>query len=169
MSTLNERDRENLTAYLDGELDPKSAQDLEAKINLDPEARKEVDALRQAWGMLDYLPKASPQAGFTNRTLERVSLDAPGRAAKTGKMNTRHAPRWLRALGWIAALVLLAGAGLGAGQWLFPKPGPPPDPDEALVRHLTIIENWRYYENVDDMSFLRGLDRPELFGEGSSP
>ena len=43
MSTLNDRDRENLTAYLDGELDRKTAQALEAKINLDPEITIEFE------------------------------------------------------------------------------------------------------------------------------
>src|SRR5438552_14163436 len=164
MSTLNDRDRENLTAYLDGELDPKAAQDLEAKINVDPEARKEVDALRQAWGMLDYLPKAAPPAGFTHRTLERVTLDM-GHAVTTGTMSAWRVPAPVRALGWVLGIALMAGLGLGAGRLLFPKPGPSPDPDLELVRHLPVIENWRYYEKVDDMDFLRGLDQPELFGE----
>lgn len=165
MSTLSDRDRENLTAYLDGELDPKIAQDLEAKINLDPEARKEVDALRQAWGMLDYLPKAAPKADFTHRTLQRVTLENTGRGAATGKMRAWRLPAPARWLGWAAAIAFVAGLGLGAGQVLFRKPGPPPDPDMELVRYLPVIENWRYYEKVHDMSFLHGLDQPELFGE----
>jgi len=165
MSTLNSRDRENLTAYLDGELDQKTAQALEAKINLDPEARKEVDALKQAWGMLDYLPKPHPSAGFTHRTMERLSLEKMGKAIQTGKMAERRAPFWLRLSRWAAAIVALAGLGLGAGQFLFSTSGAAADPDEALVRHLRVLENWRYYENVEDLEFLRALDHPDLFGD----
>ena len=43
---LNDEDRENLVAYLDGELDEASAQALESKLSLDPVSRAEADALR---------------------------------------------------------------------------------------------------------------------------
>ena len=121
MSTLNDRDRENLTAYLDGELDAKTAQDLEAKINLDPEARKEVEALKQTWGMLDYLPKAPPSTGFTHRTMERLSLEKMGKALKTGSRTRHGAWFWGRMVGWSLAILLALATGIGLGQILFPK------------------------------------------------
>jgi anti-sigma factor RsiW len=164
MSTLNEQDRENLSAYLDGELDEETAQALEAKINLDPEARKEVDALKQAWGMLDYLPKPPPSTGFTNRTMERLSLEKIGRAIKTGKMPRHRAISWVGVAGWAAAVVVAVGVGLGAGQVIFPK-ARDADSDEALVRQLRVVEKWRQYDTVDDIEFIRGLDHPDLFGE----
>ena len=34
--------------------------------------------MKQTWGMLDFLPKASPSANFTNRTMERLSLEKVG-------------------------------------------------------------------------------------------
>jgi hypothetical protein len=121
MSTLNDRDRENLTAYLDGELDPKAAQDLEAKINLDPEARKEVEALRQTWSLLDYLPKVTPSTGFTHRTMERLSLEKMGHALSYDSRSRRRMRFWLKTAGWSCGLLLMLGAGFGLGQVLFPK------------------------------------------------
>ena len=59
---------------LDGELDEKTAHELETKLNIDPEARAEVDALRQVYGLLDYLPQAEPSPNFTHRTLERLAV-----------------------------------------------------------------------------------------------
>jgi anti-sigma factor RsiW len=165
MSTLNDRDRENLTAYLDGELDRKTAQALEAKINLDPEARQEVEDLKRAWGMLDYLPKPSPPADFTHRTMERLSLEKMGRAIQTGNMARHRAAVWWRAAGWAAAILVAAGVGLGAGQFLFPKSEAVIDSDESLVRHLRVLDKWRQYENVDDIEFVRALDHPDLFGD----
>ena len=161
MSTLNDQDRENLTAYLDGELDQQTSQALEAKINLDPEARKEVEALKQAWGMLDYLPQPQPAARFTHRTMERLSLEKMG---QTVRMSRSRAALWLRAVGWAAAIVAAAGVGLGAGQLFFSKAPDGADADEPLVRHLRILENWRHYENIEDLDFLRALDHPDLFG-----
>src|SRR5947209_15509938 len=116
MSNLSDRDRENLTAYLDGELDQKTAQALEAKINLDPDARKEVEALRQAWGMLDYLPKPASPTGFTHRTLELLALDEMGQAVQTGKLAKKRAASWLRSLFWAAAILIAAAVGAGAGR-----------------------------------------------------
>ena len=167
MSTLNEQDRENLVAYLDGELDEETSQALEAKINIDPEARKEVDALKQTWGMLDYLPKPEPSSGFTNRTMERLSLEQVGKAIQTGKMAVQRRAFWLRIASWAAALLLATGGGFLASQFLFQnKDGA--DPEEALVPHLRVLEKWRQFENIDDLDFLRALDNPDLFGEDHS-
>ena len=159
MSTLNDDDRANLTAYLDGELDEEAAQALEAKLSQDPTARAEVEALRQAWTMLDYLPRSSPSATFTNRTMERLSLERP---VETGKMPTGGTGSWWGAAVWAAAVLLAAWLGWAASQRLWQRSA---DPDEPLVRQLRLIEKWRAYELVDDVDFLRALDDPDLFGD----
>jgi anti-sigma factor RsiW len=161
MSTLNADDRANLTAYLDGELDAQTAQALEAKINLDPDARKEVEALKQTWGMLDHLPKASPSARFTERTLRRLSADQLKKAAHA---KTRL-KKFGRALAWIGAILLAAGVGWGGGVLFAPKPHDDMEADQPLIRHLRIVENWHHYESIEDVNFLRGLDQPDLFGD----
>lgn len=160
MSSLNDDDRTNLTAYLDGELDEETAQALEAKLSQDPAARAEVDALKQAWTMLDYLPRPSPSTTFTHRTMERLSLEK--RPVETGKMPAARANSWLGTIGWAAAVLVAASAGWFASTRLGQRPA---DPDETLVRQLQIIEKWRAYELVDDVSFLRDLDHPDLFGD----
>src|SRR5436190_8513813 len=149
MAHLNDEDRENLVAYLDGELDEASAQALESKLSLDPVARAEADALRRTWELLDYLPKPEPSSDFTNRTLSRLSVPAGGGSSKvvrlTGRVQRRRR-RWLAPLGWVAAVLLAAGGGYGASQWLWP-PRPaqvveePADLDEQLARNLRVIEN----------------------------
>ena len=37
--------------------------------------------------------------------------------------------------------------------------------DETIVQQRRVIENFRNYEQVDDVDFLRSLDHPELFAE----
>lgn len=165
MSTLNDEDRENLTAYLDGELDEEASHALEAKINLDPEVRKEVEALKQAWGLLDYLPKPPPATGFTNRTMERLSLEKMSNALQTGRMARQRVALWGRVVGWAAVIALAAGLGIGAGHILFPKTRDGADPDEPLVHHLRVVEKWRHYDTVEDLDFLRALENPDLFGD----
>jgi len=164
MSTLDPRDRENLTAYLDGELDADTARALEAKINLDPEARKEVEALKQAWGMLDYLPKAQPSANFTHRTLELLATDKRQAPVQTGvHMQYRFVPR-LQTAGWCLAIFIAMILGVVGGNALFKKAPDTTEPDEPIVRYLRVIEKWRPYDMVGDLDFLRALDHPELFG-----
>jgi len=164
MSTLNERDRENLVAYLDGELDEETAQALEAKINLDSEARAEVDTLRHTWDMLDYLPRPAASASFTGRTMQRLSLE--GRAIQTGRMPLSATP-WKRKVAWAAAILIAAGLGFGGGYYLASRSNDT-DIEETLVRHLRAVDKLAQYQHVDDLDFLRALDHPDLFGEEGS-
>jgi anti-sigma factor RsiW len=166
---LSEDEKAELVAYLDGELDDAATQAVEAKIATNPDARAELDALKQTWGMLDYLPKASPSANFTNRTMERLSLE------KVGPRKTMPMPgkgnAWAWRVGWAAAVLMALGGGYLATVWLFPAPAPV-DPisenDRILIQHLRLAEKWRYFENTDDLEFIRKLDQADLFGDEAS-
>src|SRR5437016_5632947 len=104
-TALNETERENLSAYLDGELAPEAARSLEAKLNTDPQARAEADSLRKTWELLDYLPRPAASATFTSRTLQCVAAVQP---AAVRRLSFGDRRRWTLGLGWAAA-VLLAG------------------------------------------------------------
>ena len=165
---LTEEEKAELVAYLDGELDDSATQAVEAKIATNPEARAELDALKQAWGLLDFLPKASPSPNFTNRTMERLSLEkvGGGSGSKTAPVIKRSP--WPARILWTAATVLALVAGHQASKHYWgtpPTPEPIPDVDLPLVRHLRIAEKWRYYENTDDLDFVERLHNPDLFGD----
>ena len=168
---LSDEDRENLVAYLDGELDAKTARILEAKLHLDAEARAEAEALRRTWEMLDYLPRPEPTATFSSRTLERVTAAQLQTLALPAEQ--RRWPYWVLGAGWAAALLLAGTLGFAGVNWLTksqPAPhreAPRIDVDQLLVRELRLMENKRLYEWVDDLSFLRQLDDPDLFGDES--
>jgi anti-sigma factor RsiW len=157
VANLSDEDRENLVAYFDGELDEESARTLEARLNLDPQTRAEADALQATWNLLDYLPRSDPSPSFTHRTLEKLAL-------QTGPHAHSGSGRWLKFLGWAAAILVAAGLGFAAARWLW-QPRTPADLDEQMVRHLRVIDKVHQYEQVDDLDFLRGLDQPDLFGE----
>jgi anti-sigma factor RsiW len=175
MASLNDKDRAELVAYLDGELDEQSAKSLEAKLSLDPAARQEAVALQKTWELLDYLPRPEPSPNFTHRTMERLSGQLP--AVSSVRARGRW-PGWVIAAGWAAALLLAAGVGFGAVTFLAQSdkdrsPDPlaqlePAEVEQNLVRNLRLLENQRLYENVDDIDFLRTLDNPELFGDGDA-
>ena len=168
---LNEDDKAELVAYLDGELDEAATQAVEAKIAADPHTRAELDALKQTWGLLDYLPKASPSPNFTHRTMERLTLENVP-ASKTMPMPGKRRP-WVIAACWAAALLLSVSVGYYATTKFWPSttpvtPDPIPDSDLPLVRHLRIVEKWHQYENTDDLDFVKKLNHPDLFGEDPS-
>jgi anti-sigma factor RsiW len=168
MAHLNDEDRANLVAYLDGELDERTARALEARLANDPHARAEAEGLRRTWEMLDYLPRAEASTSFTNRTLERLAVQTPSRSLVRPP---RRLPWWLLAAGWAAAVLLAAGGGLTAANLLWPRqPAPAVAQDaaevEALIaRNPGLLENRRLLEHADDLEFLLALDDPDLFGD----
>lgn len=168
---LGDNDREDLTAFLDGELDAKSARILEAKMNTNPSIRAEAEAMQRTWELLDYLAKPEPSPTFTSRTLERVSSLRP--AAKLDAKPKKPWPGWVHAAGWAAAVLVAGVVGFGGVSLLTRKPPEKNiarEPSEAeldtlLVRDLPVIENRRLYEHAEDIGFVRKLAETDLFGE----
>lgn len=163
MASLGDDDREALTAYLDGELDDEASHALEARLGREPDLRAELEAMRQTWGMLDFLPRAAPSPDFTNRTIDRLTLEA--RTTKTAPLRfatRRNVVTWTLAL--LAALALGFAASAGYRQFL----ARPIDPDESILRELRLLERINAYELVDDLDFLKALDHPDLFGDDGS-
>ena len=116
------QDRDDLVAYLDGELDEERSRALEARLSLDPAARAEAESLRKTWELLDYLPRAEPSASFTNRTLEKLAVQHTT-AVQPGRL--RRWPRWLAGMAWAAGIVVAAAGGLELAhlQWSGEAPG----------------------------------------------
>ena len=156
---FSEEEREDLIAYLDGELDEEAARAIEAKLALDPAARAEADSLKRTYDLLDFLPKSEPSANFTNKTMSRI---APIQTGARSRMMRGGIPWRLvfAGLGWAAALMLAALGGYSGYNRLVPG-------DAELARDLRIIENKRLYELVEDMNFVRELDQLDLFGPDS--
>lgn len=155
---MNEEEKTDLVAYLDGELDEEAAQALEARLSKDPAARAELESLRQVYGLLDYLPRPEPSGNFTHRTMERLALGGPLR--ETGKM-PQPGFSWLVPVGWAVAVLLIFGLGwLGAGYLWHreskeKKPALLPDPDEPWLRTQP-------KEIQDQWAALAGKARPDF-------
>jgi len=160
---MTDDDREALTAYLDGELDETAEQALEARLSQEPALRAELDALKQTWGLLDYLPSAVASSDFTHRTLDRLSLE--GSITQSVKMKRGWPLR--RAALWVACAIIALGVGVATSTGYRKYTLKPIDPDEAIVRHLRILERLSAYETVDDLEFLKALDDADLFGDDS--
>lgn len=164
---LSDDERDELIAYLDGEVDADTARSVEAKMNRDTRIRNEAEALRKTYDLLDYLPRPEPSPNFTNKTLTRASLAFPQLAGATAPRPAWQ--RWALGVGWVAAALLVGIAGYAATPFFYsskPTGGETPaEREQQLVRDLRVIENLRPYHAAGDINFLHELDRPELFGD----
>jgi anti-sigma factor RsiW len=167
MAQLNDEDRAELVAYLDGELGEKAAQAFEARLSRDGELRAEADVLKRTWDMLDFLPRAEPSASFTHETLERLAVQ------NTGGPGSSRLRLWKWAIygGWAAAVLVAVGAGLVAAHFFGPAihptsqspSGQQVDVEVLMIRDLDVIRNKRLYDKAEDINFVRSL--PEAFDD----
>ncbi|HEX5442836.1 MAG TPA: hypothetical protein VFW87_03360 [Pirellulales bacterium] len=149
-----------LCAYLDGELDAHSVRRIEERLAREPAYRAELQKLERAWDLLDRLPRALVDENFTRTTIEMVALNASQEAEELarGLPRRRRRRRILGGLGMAAALLL--GFAIGTRIW--------PDPNQPLLDDLPVLENLDLYYQVDDVEFLRMLDRRGLFDDVES-
>jgi anti-sigma factor RsiW len=153
---LTPAERDNLVAYLDGELGEGEARAIATKLTHSPTARREVEALQKTWELLEYLPRPKVSEDFTARTLTEVQQ----LAAEGGKFEAiarQVALRAIRvALGTTTAL-LAFGLGFLVTHWVWPNP------TARLARDLPIAEHLEEYQDVGTFDFLSELvDSPEF-------
>jgi len=148
---------EELSAYLDGELNEESRRKLEERLARDPAYRGELQQLQQTWEMLDKLPQAKVDEKFTQTTLEMAAIVAAQETSAGGEQASWLDRRrwWLVAGSAVAAL--LGGFAVGRCCW--------PSPNQALLRDLPVLENLDEYREVHDIDFLRRLSREKIFAE----
>ncbi len=140
---------DQLSAYLDGELDAAGRQQVEALLASDEHVRRELQRLEQAWTLLDDLPRHEVTPNFTRSTVEMIAVNMQhelGQVAQ-GRRLRRLGTGLLVALG----LFIVAGAGYVTVDRIWP------DPDEALLRDLPVLERLEAYRHLDDIEFLRLL------------
>src|SRR6188474_2016437 len=70
---LSADQREDLVAYLDGELPDTKAQQIDQVLARSEVARHEVEALARTWEMLDVLPTPKAPPEFTKRTMTTLT------------------------------------------------------------------------------------------------
>jgi anti-sigma-K factor RskA len=157
---------DDLIAYLDGELDDDAAEAVESQLANDPAARARADEHKKAFDLLDYLPKSEPSPTFTNRTITRLMPTA----AVSGSQPTPTVPPFRRKVGpevlaWaVLAVLAVSVAFVGSQVW---RHAVPPT-GELLLSDLPVIESLPLYAGVDDLAFLRELDKFDPFGSEST-
>ena len=172
-------DDAELIAYLDGELAGPDAQAVEAKLALDPVARSKATALKKTFDLLDFLPKPEPSVDFTTRTLTKLQPIVSGQSlaaavvtpSLSGSALTTSHPAlvatsrfgWLGGIVWLAAAILAALGGYTAHLALRPYVDSPPRDSEMLFTDTQMIRSLPLYLGVDDLEYLKSLNKPDLF------
>jgi hypothetical protein len=118
---MNEHDKilADLSAYLDGELTPAQAQRVEQALAKDPQAARELSALRRTRELVRGLPRVSPSADFVAGVLakaERTSL-VGAEAEPAGGAFPYF--RWVAAA---AVLLVAVGVGIAVSVMLYTTP-----------------------------------------------
>ncbi len=149
---------EELTSYLDGELDADSVRRVEARLAQDSAYRAELQRLQRAWDLLDRLPRSSVPESFTQTTMEMVAVAAAqeAEAVQSALPRRQRRRRLAGAIGLLAALV--AGFAIGHSLW--------PNPNEQLLEDLPVLQKFELYYQADNLEFLQLLDREGVFAEG---
>ncbi len=150
--------RDQLVAYLDGELDAATAEQVEARLASDAAYRDELRRLTVAWDCLDQLPHSTVDEKFAQSTVEMVALSAEqDMAASSGPVPRGRRARQLIS-GGVLAVSILVGFFASRIMW--------PDRNELIERDLAVVTNLDLYAQVDDIAFLKLLLEREVFADG---
>ncbi len=148
--------REELAAFIAGELAPARAAVWEYRLASEPSLRAELTALRQTWETLDFLEMPSPSPQFAERTTQLATSALPlmfvaeSEPISNGGAASRPAPRGWTALAWGVAFVAAVFVGNAAI-------GHVPDRRAEFLRALPVVERFDEYRAVPSFEFLRQL------------
>lgn len=150
------QDIEELTAYLDGELDQAAHDRVEARLGTDPEYLALMQQLQHTWDFLDQVPESMPSKSFTETTMELAI------GAETKRRNSASAGAWgLRGVAVLAIPAVLFAISYGVARHKQNQP------DRVLLENLSVIDHHPYYTLAkNDNEFVDGL--LELFSGNSA-
>ena len=149
--------REELVAYLDGELDGESRQRVEQRLAENEPYRQRMQQLDDTWRLLETLPRTEVDESFTQSTTEMIAMAATKDLAKTRTVEARN--RLLSRLSLGGTLLVAALVGYSVVASIAARP------NGQLRADLPVIEGIDIYRNVDSVDLLRRLDKQGLFDE----
>ncbi|MEM9701941.1 MAG: hypothetical protein AAF907_05815 [Planctomycetota bacterium] len=151
IARLTAEDRDDLVAYLDGELEGPAGDRIEKALSSSPVARNEVEMLTRTWDLLDLLPTADPDQTFTQRTL--AAAKALETSVPLSERKSVHIAKGAGVLAvWIAGLAAAAAVGyLATAAWV-PGESDPIVRDEPLIRDLPRLRDAHSREFLDLLS-----------------
>lgn len=161
---LSTERREDLVAYLDGELDQATHEMIEASLAQNQVARHDLNQLSRAYDLLNFLPTATPQADLTQRTMSRIEVRS-SQVWEAGKIWSPGIRRFFLGMIWCAILCAVAAGSYQASRNFIPAPA------DLLLQDLPVILKADRYSVIESTTFLRALHDQGVFEEnqGGTP
>jgi hypothetical protein len=156
-----ESSREELVAYLDGELAPQDSSRVEKLLADDPKYRDEMVGLEKVWGALDSIPRSTVDESFTSTTVEMVAVAAEKEVDH--QRETLPLQTIARSFAVVCIVLLMGLIGYLSAR-LFR-----PDSSVRLERDLPVIEHidaYLVHEGDDPTTvseFVKSLKENDLF------
>jgi hypothetical protein len=155
---LTAEHRDNLVAYLDGELEDNLTQQIDQVLAKSEVARHEVEALARTWELLDFLPKPAAREDFTERTIATL---------KVSEVRTRlvdqpwfgYVRRGSVGAVWLAGLAVFAVIGFYVTTRAIPTP------QSQLLSDLPVVKDLDIYLEVPDLHFVNELQKAGVFSQ----
>ncbi len=147
--------REELVAYLDGELAPDETARIEEQISRDPSLRRELDSLAKTWDWLDALERPTVDEEFTRTTIEMVAASAVQEVERIRQEAPRRAALEWAFGGLAAALLVLVGFLTASAIWT--------NPNQWLLENYSLIQNHDFYRRGESLAYLELLHRSGVF------
>lgn len=157
LGRLTTEDRDNLAAYLDGELDDESTRRIEEILTNNTVARNDVEALARTYEFLDDLPRPKAPEDFAEKTVATAKLEGY-RKPITEENWYRRGKEYLVLTVWTAFLVATASVGYALSHHWYSTP------QDVLIDELQVIKNMDVYSEFNnDVQFLEQLSgQPSL-------
>ena len=131
---------------------------MERRAAVDPNTRTKIHGLKKTYDLLDYLPEPEPSPNFATKTVTHLQTATAGTTTLSVPAVPARGPAWP----WLAVAAAVAVI-LGLFTGFATRPGPPPE--EPLTPDLLpVLARLPFYAGIDDLVFLKRLDRPDLFG-----
>lgn len=154
---LTPEQREELVAYLDGELDSTSQESIESSLSENQVARHDLNQLSKTYDLLNFLPRVTPNPDLAQRTLSRIEV-RESQVWTSKSISLGHLRRYAMGTLWF---VLISATAVGAYQLSLQFRS---DPVQLLLEDLPVIENVDRYSVIDgDLELLRKLREEKIF------
>lgn len=150
LSRLSIEDRDNLTAYLDGELDEEATRQIESLLVRSSVARNDVELLSKTYELLDELPRPGAPQDFVEKTLATAKLEQV-RTPLSEQGWYQLATQVCILMLWSVCLLCVAALGSALTSRLLQNS------DDTLVRELPLIRDLDRYDEVGNLEFLNRL------------
>ena len=150
LSRLTSTDRDNIVAYLDGELDEETTRRIETVLVQSSVARNDVEVLSRTYDLLEELPRPGAPKDFVERTVATAKLEEI-RTPLANQPWYQSARKVVILCSW--TLLMLAASALAAwGSRQFAR-----NDTDVLIEEFQTIENLDVYQEVGSQAFLNRL------------